>query len=216
MCRLLSFIASDLIDPSKILEDFARACSISKEYQGHGWGISYLDTESGEWKLRKEINPIWESNFGVIPPTNQFFVHARSAFKDEGITIENNMPFEDENYIFIFNGELRGVKLNVEGRIGAEKLFNFMKKFFYLGVEEGIRKAMGIVNKRTQYIRGSNFMIYDKNTQTLYINSKFNEDSEYFSLERLDIEGGFIISSLKFTDGDWSSLPNNSLEVIPC
>jgi len=34
--------------------------------------------------------------------------HARSAFEDKDIVVENNMPFTDGERVFIFNGELRG------------------------------------------------------------------------------------------------------------
>ncbi len=39
------------------------------------------------------------------------------------------MPFYDDQFIFIFNGELRGVRIKADGRIGAEKIFNFIKRF---------------------------------------------------------------------------------------
>ncbi len=57
-----------------------------------------------------------------FPTTKRLIVHARSAFQDKDIVVENNMPFYDDKYIFIFNGELNGVKIKSDGRIGAEKI----------------------------------------------------------------------------------------------
>ena len=46
----------------------------------------------------------------------------------KGIKIENNMPFTGGNYVYVFNGELRGVRIKEKGRIGAEKIFNYINR----------------------------------------------------------------------------------------
>ena len=48
-----------------------------------------------------------------------------ARFRNEGIAVENNMPFLSGRHGFVFNGELRGVRIAATGRIGAEKLFRF-------------------------------------------------------------------------------------------
>lgn len=72
------------------------------------------------------------------------------------------MPFFDNNFIFIFNGELRGVKINAEGRIGAEKIFNFIKRFHYDDMKSAMEKSINIIINRSKYIRAMNIIIIDK------------------------------------------------------
>ncbi len=81
------------------------------------------------WKFYKSINPVWQDDFSRFGKTSLLVAHARSAFEDRDIVIENNMPFFDGRTVFIFNGELRGVKIRAEGRIGAEKIFNYIRRF---------------------------------------------------------------------------------------
>ena len=151
MCRLLYIRSKEPFDPIIHLQQFAHMAQNSKEFQGHGWGCSYLS--DNEWKYYKNINPIWEHNFENIPNTTTLLVHARSAYKDEGIIIENNMPFYDNNYVFIFNGELQGVKIKSEGRIGAEKIFNYLKRFEEKdNMLESFKKGLIIIEMITLFL----------------------------------------------------------------
>ena len=97
MCRLLLVKATRPFGVQEQLEQLAHISQHSKEYQGHGWGCAFL--EDGQWKLYKNINPIWEDDLSQFGMTTLLLGHARSAFKDEGITIENNMPFYDDPYV---------------------------------------------------------------------------------------------------------------------
>ena len=130
MCRMLYIKSSKSVDIRKKLEKFTHICRDSPEYQGHGWGMVY--TKNGQRKLYKTLKPIWEDNFDHFPDGNFLLVHARSAFLDRDIVIENNMPFVDGKYCFSFNGELHGVKINIPGTTGAEKIFNYIKIFLTL------------------------------------------------------------------------------------
>src|SRR5512136_2582737 len=94
-----------------------------------------------------------------FPRTSFLIAHARSAFEDRDITVENNMPFSDGERIFIFNGELRGVKLHEQGRIGAEKIFNFIRRFDRGDTLAALKKAVELIRKRTRYIRGMNIIM---------------------------------------------------------
>ena len=97
-----------------------------------------------------------------FPSTNRLIVHARSAFQDKDIVVENNMPFYDDKYIFIFNGELNGVKIKADGRIGAEKIFNFIKRFNNENMMNALIKGVEIIIKRSSYVRAMNIIIADK------------------------------------------------------
>lgn len=206
MCRLLFIDSKNKFDTKHKLEIFADLCKNSKEFQGHGWGLAYL--ENNEWKHYKNINPIWEDDFSQFPKTNRLIAHARSAFRDKDIRVENNMPFYDDKYIFIFNGELHGVKIKSEGRIGAEKIFNFIKRFNSGDMEIALKKGVGIIEKRSSYIRAMNIIIADKHN--VFVSTKYSEDPEYFTLRYKKTNDQLIICSDKFPNDDgWNKFDNN-------
>ena len=211
MCRLLLVKSKEIFNPADYLKPFAQSCKESREFQGHGWGASFI--VANNWHHYKNINPIWEDNFSQVPKTNYLLVHARSAFKDQGIVIENNMPFYDDRYIFIFNGELQGVKIKEEGRIGAEKIFNFIKRFSGDSMESGLERAVGIIKNRTSYLRAMNIIIGEKDAA--FVSSNFSEDPEYFTLNKHQSDLLTIVSSEKFDSSiNWNPIKNNSLEIL--
>jgi len=126
MCRLLYVNSKNDFDVNTYLTRFAEISQKSREYQGHGWGFAYW--QNGKWNYYKNVKSIWEDDLSQFGNSTRLIAHARSAFKDEGIVVENNVPFYDDKNIFVFNGELRGVKIKEEGRIGAEKIFNYIKR----------------------------------------------------------------------------------------
>ncbi len=212
MCRLLYIRSTETFDPVPHLKDFAIMAKNSREFQGHGWGCAYL--VGGEWHYYKKINPIWEHNFENIPDTKMLIVHARSAYKDEGIVIENNMPFYDDKYIFIFNGELQGVKIKSEGRIGAEKIFNYLKRFEDNGnMLESFKKGLQIIEKRTDYIKAMNIIIATKSDA--FVSSLFNERNDYFTLRLYEDDQMKVVCSEPYPlIKDWRKLENKSFTVI--
>ncbi len=210
MCRLLFVQSKEKISIKEYLEKFADVCKKSKEYQGHGWGLSFL--KGHEWVQYKNINPIWEDNLSQFAETNRLIVHARSAFRDKDIFIENNMPFYNDKYIFIFNGELNGVKINSDGRIGAEKIFNFINRFDNGNIKEAVEKGVKIINNRTKYVRAMNFIIADKKKAIL--NTQFNEDEDYFTMNLKRDENKLIICSDPLDNSEWESIPNNTIMEI--
>lgn len=211
MCRLLYVRSKDHFPIKNHLEKFAQIAKNSKEYQGHGWGCAYI--VNNEWYFYKNINPIWEDNFDSFESTSLLIAHARSAFNDQDIHIDNNMPFFNKNYIYIFNGELHGVRIKESGKIGAEKIFNFILRFIDEDIEAGIQKGIQIIKKRTRYIRAMNFIIADKNNA--YVYSYFNEDRDYFTLKSKNEDEQLIISSEKYpAESNWQSLEINTLKVF--
>lgn len=217
MCRLLAIHSRDPIDVERHLEAFAHVAKTSKEYQGHGWGCAYR--ARGAWAIHKDVRPIWESEIPRVPRTTLFVAHARSAFRNEGIAVENNMPFtDDENEtVFLFNGELRGVRIREEGRIGAEKLFRFAKRFEHLGWEKALRKAAAIVEKRSEYVRAMNVIVSDG--VFVYASTRFNEDPDYFTMRYRGDEGGeTIVCSEPLASAPaeaWAALRNGEVRRFP-
>lgn len=213
MCRLLYINSRKEFQINEYLQKFARISKESREYQGHGWGCSYID--NGVWNHYKNVNPIWEDDFSSFGKTSRLIAHARSAFRDEGIIVENNMPFHDSRYIFIFNGELRGVKIKEEGRIGAEKIFNYIKRFDKNGIKDAILKGTEIIIKKSSYIRAMNIIINDENSA--YVYSYFNEDADYFTLHsKIDNNISVVCSEPFRGETGWNKISNNSLTELRC
>jgi len=192
------------------LKQFAHISKNSKEYQGHGWGCAYLD-ESGNWKMYRNIKPVWEDDFSPFGETTLLVAHARSAFEDKDIVVENNMPFFDGRTVYIFNGELRGVKVRAEGRIGAEKIFNYIRRFDKGNTLNALEKATAIIKKRTRYIRGMNIIMV--NAEGIFVSSFFSEDEDYFNMHyREDRE--LIICSAPYPSKDnWQKIANDSVRI---
>ena len=210
MCRLLVVRSKNPFSISSHLEKFARISKNSKEYQGHGWGCAYRD-HRGEWRIYRHIRPVWEDDFSGFPRTTLLVAHARSAFEDRDIRVENNMPFFDGRYVYIFNGELRGVRIREEGRIGAEKIFNYIKRFDKGSTPGALEKAAGIIKKRTRYIRGMNIIMVTDEKIVVY--SFFNEDEDYFTIRYREGRELVICSEPYPSENGWQDMEKNRVRV---
>jgi len=210
MCRLLLLHASGGVDPNPHLAAFRELSRDSREYQGHGWGCAWLDGDR-QWRLYHDIRPVWEDVEPEFPRTPLFIAHARSAFRDEGIEVENNMPFSDGDNVFAFNGELRGVRIKERGRIGAEKIFNYIKRFDRGDMGAAVERGVAVIDKRTRYVRAMNFFL--ANRQSVYVCSFYNEDPEYFQLREATIDGVSVVCSAPY-GGEryaWRGVPNRDI-----
>jgi len=177
MCRFLVLKSADGFDPSPVVDSFRARCRRSPEFQGHGFGMA-LRT-SGRWERYRSLTPIWEDSRPLPRRVEALVVHARSAFRNEGIDVENNMPFYRGDLSFVFNGELRGVRLKATGRIGAEKIFQVI-------LEQGheLSKALAatdrLVRSRSRYVRAMNVALTDGSA--IYAHCRFAERPDYFTL----------------------------------
>jgi glutamine amidotransferase len=211
MCRLLYVKSKQPFKIDDQLNKFAQMAKNSKEYQGHGWGLAYLNNE--DWQYYKNISPIWEDNLNQFGETRLLLAHARSAFRDRDISLQNNMPFYDEQYVFIFNGELHGVKIKIPGRIGAEKVFNFIKRFDRGDLKKAIEKGVSLIVKRSSYVRAMNFIIADKNMA--YLVSQFNEDKDYFTMYYKESQQELVICSERYDhDPGWIPVENETIRTF--
>ena len=208
MCRLLCVRAEQPFEMRRHLETFAEISRNSKEYQGHGWGCAWL--EAGEWRMYRNIDPIWEDHDTLHGQTTLMLAHARSAFRDEGIRVENNMPFVDGQYAFAFNGELRGVRIREQGRIGAEKVFNYVKRFDRGDMLHALERGVPIIERRTRYVRAINIIM--ASARNVYVASRFNEDPEYFQMRTHRKDGVHVLCSEAYPgEADWSPVPNGTI-----
>jgi len=211
MCRLLYIRSKHRFLINHHLQIFANIAKNSKEFQGHGWGCAYL--KNGEWNIYRNIKPIWEDDLSLFGSSTLLIAHARSAFKDQDISVDNNMPFFNGDFVFVFNGELHGVKIKEVGRIGAEKIFNFILRFNKGDLSEAIRRGIDIIKNRSRYVKAINLLIADK--KKAYVISDFNEDPDYFTLHYQNRAEKLIISSEKYSgEENWQKMETNKVKVF--
>jgi len=211
MCRLLYVRASTPFEIERHLDLFADISKNSSEYQGHGWGCAWA--QEGKWAFHHDIRPIWEDARSGLGKTTLLLAHARSAFRDEGIRVENNMPFFDGRYVFIFNGELQGVRIREEGRIGAEKIFNYIKRFDKGSMLNAIERGVKVIEKRTRYVRAMNFVM--ASLEEGYVASFYSENSDYFQLHRQRYDHLDLICSSPYPREDhWQIIDNRTVHAL--
>ena len=207
MCRLLYARAEAPFEIGGLLESFAELARDSREFQGHGWGCAWR--ENGAWRQYHDIRPLWEDPDRPSGLTTLLLAHARSAFRDEGIVVENNMPFSDGESVFIFNGELRGVRIKAEGRIGAEKIFNYIRRFDKGDKCAATARAVDIIRRRSAYVRALNLVLSDGEQTCL--STHYSEDPEYFQLHQKRADGLHLVCSQPFPrDHGWSRIDNHT------
>ena len=207
MCRILYARADTPFAIGDLLKPFAEMSRNSREYQGHGWGCAWR--KDGRWQQYHNISPIWEDDHDGFGDTSLLLVHARSAFRDEGIVVENNMPFSDGDSVFIFNGELRGVRIQSEGRIGAEKIYNYIRRFDKGDKCAATRRAIDIIHKRSSYVRAQNLVLSDGEQSCL--STSYSEDPDYFQMYRRQQDGIDLVCSRPIDDRPgWHPIDNHT------
>ena len=211
MCRLLAIASADPVDCAPHLRAFARIARESREYQGHGWGLARHD--GGEWKTYHDIRPIWDDDLDQFGRATVLVAHARSAFRDEGIAVENNMPFVDAPFAFVFNGELHGVRIREAGRIGAEKLFRFLCRHGAAAGADGMRTALRLVGQRVRRTRALNAVVAGEGR--FVVCSAFDSDEAYFTMHARREPGLRVVCSEPYGDGGWTPLANGTVEEFP-
>ncbi len=213
MCRLLAIRSKKKVKTAEELKKFSLLCKNSKEYQGHGWGCAYKDN-SGGWKYYRNVKPIWEDTFDAFPKSTFLIAHARSAFQDKDIVVENNMPFYDDNLIFTFNGELQGVTIREKGRTGAQKIFHMIQKEIKKQkIEKAIQTIVEEIKQRSRYIKAFNVIISDK--EKIFVVNIYNENPEYFQMYYKENEEEISICSEHYpNEKDWKKVSTNNVTVF--
>jgi len=211
MCRILSASSEKPFSITGLLESFAEVARTSTEFQGHGWGCSWR--EAGRWQHYHNIKPIWEDDLSRFDETSLLLAHARSAFRDEGIIVENNMPFSDGESVFIFNGELRGVRIKSEGRIGAEKVYNYIRRFDQGDKLAALKKATSIIARQSTYVRAMNIVMSDGTG--IWLSTNYNENPDYFQMHQKQEGELKLVCSHPFANAtDWARIDNNTTVAL--
>jgi predicted glutamine amidotransferase len=211
MCRLLCVRSDEdfLIKPH--LEKFAAISKNSKEFQGDGWGCTYL--KDGQWYTYKNIRSVWQDDLHAFGSAKMLVAHARSAFEGSDIRVENNMPFISGEIAFVFNGELRGVTISEVGRIGAEKIFNFILRFYKGDLRSAIERATEIIERKSRYVRAMNMILAHKSE--IYVSSQFNEDPGYFTMYSNRSGSELIVCSEMYPgETDWQPIGTGQVTVF--
>jgi glutamine amidotransferase len=155
-------------------------------------------------------------------------VHARSAFRNEGIVVENNMPFVSGDLAFGFNGELRGVRLSAPGETGAARLLHLLDRFRSAAdgnVLDALERLDRVVTSRTEYVRALNVVAAD--ADRLYLHNHYSEDPAYFTLHTATLStsdgrsAAVVCSERLGVDGlsEWAAVANHTtlaLEPATC
>jgi len=206
MCRFLLLKSKDVVEINVFLHKFAIMCYHSKcldgDDQGDGWGFSYLD-QNKRWQTYLSLEPVWED----VPKlkkkvlTTHLVAHARSAsFEKQKGVIEYNQPFVFENFVFVFNGLLKGVRLPeiVPGRIGSQKIFNLFIKYIRSGAtaQTALKETVDLLKNHCTFVQALNIGICDG--QNLYYHNEYDPNTgEYYQLQFYENEQLQIICSEK-------------------
>lgn len=204
MCRILCVRSDERFDMEPHLAAFAQLARESPEYQGDGWGCAWIDADG--WRVYRDISPVWEDAAAPAGRTTLLLAHARSAYRGEGIRVENNMPFFDGERAFIFNGELHGVRIKERGRIGAEKVFNFIKRFGDGDMGLALERGLDAIEKRTRYVRAMNLIVADA-ARRVHFATRFSEDPDYFRMHASRRDGARILCSAPYPESHPASRP---------
>ncbi len=205
MCRLLVVRDDTPFEAGPLVAQFAAVARASKEYQGDGWGCSW-QTPDG-WRHYHSVTPIWDDRVDQLGRTPLLVAHARSAFRNEGIAVENNMPFVDGELVFAFNGELRGVRIAEEGATGAAKLLRSLVRMGSQRTVLGLAKGLDVIAGRTRYVRAMNLVI--ANGTIVLVANRFSEDPDYFTMRRVQRGTRRMVASDPIDAGaDWTPLGN--------
>lgn len=208
MCRFLMMRGQEPFETGPVLEAFRRVCRDSREYQGHGWGATWL--ANGAWERYRSLTPIWE-DLPDIPREVDFLVaHARSAFRDEGIIIENNMPFYCDDRVFVFNGELQGVRLRVPGRIGAEKVFHLIQERDEGHLDAAVAAVDRLLLSKSRRVRALNMAVTDGDR--IYASCRYTESPDYFTLHYR--EGAVAAVCSEPLDENYAPMANGECRVV--
>ncbi len=206
MCRFLLLKSKKVVDISVFLEKFATMCYHSKCLDGDdqvvGWGFSYLD-QNQEWQTYHSLEPVWQDVLKLNKKisTTHLVVHARSAsFENQKGIIEYNQPFVFENFVFVFNGLLKGVKLPelVPGKIGSQKIFNIFKKYIQSGTtaQMALKETVNLLKTHCNFIQALNIGICDG--QNLYYHNEYDPATgDYYQLQFYEDEQLQMICSEK-------------------
>ncbi|MDO8609326.1 MAG: hypothetical protein Q7R95_02150 [bacterium] len=219
MCRFLVVKSKNKINPQELLSKFAEMAKKSRafdgDWQGDGWGFSWLDNNNN-WQLYKSTKPVWK-DFESIDQTiltNKFAIHARSAsFPEHKNNKEFNQPYINEPNIFVFNGLLKGVTISIPGNVGAQKIWNLLQNLLIkYPTEIALEKVKKILLNNTKKIQAMNIAIIDKNN--IYALCYYSKHPIYYQLHLYQDDIIQFVCSEPLTGYSSSSISANQIITL--
>lgn len=218
MCRFLLYKSNRLTKPEKILRLFANMAKNSQaldgDWQGDGWGISWLDNKNC-WQTTKSQNPIWNdmNKFSSIPVNKLFVIHARSAsFPQHKDNVNYNQPYVNNNYVFVFNGLLKGVRIKSDknSEIGAQKIWSLLQNILKTHPPlVALNKLKQILLNNSEKIQALNIGLSDK--KNLYSLCYFSSNPDYYQLHYFSKNNTNIICSESLKDYSFNDLQSSEI-----
>jgi predicted glutamine amidotransferase len=220
MCRFLLAKSEDSLRSEDLLKEFAAMCQSSHapdgDWQGDGWGVAWQIDKS--WKIHKSLSPIWEDldKFSTIPQTNLIVIHARSiGLPQHKNNLEFNQPYLHNNLCFVFNGMIRGVKLQrvLSGKIGAQKVFSFLiEEMKEKNAKDSLRNLDRTMLNNSKQVEGMNVgLVSDDN---FYVLCEYSIQPSYFSLQYYKDENITLVCSQKFGAYKWGTMSKGEVLVL--
>ena len=177
-------------DSSMLIERFVSMCRNSRapdgDLQEDGWGIAWLDG-SGKWLSRKSIRPILDDipqPACNLPAAHILLIHARSAsFSHHKHDIIFNQPFISDQFGFVFNGLIRGVRFPrpLPGKIGAQKIWNLLLELLKMyPPEEALGRLASYMDSCSREIAALNLGLCSRGK--FYIFNQYTGNREYYTL----------------------------------
>jgi len=216
MCRFLMVRSETPLRPTGLLEKFADMASRSRspdgDRQADGWGVAWLDEQSG-WNIRKSPNPIWTETrlFARIPRCQVLTAHVRSAsFPDHKGVMEFNQPFLADSYAFVFNGLLQGVSFPfpVEGRIGSQKIWSLLQRSMNGGgPAAGMSILVRLLESRAREIQALNLGLFEG--RRIFVYCRQTEAGLYYRLQSHQTPSLTVVCSEALAGFPWQSVPFN-------
>lgn len=213
MCRLLVVSSKKDFEISPFVKEFAQLSKNSLtpdgDRQKDGWGL--MTTKN----IYKSIMPIWEDDLHLYDWGNDrlLILHTRSASNNKN-NIEFNQPFIKDGLVFVFNGLLKGVKINIDGKIGSEKLFNLITKFYQENTNNYLENFYQLILNKTELIVGMNIVIVDLNLNKIHILSVYTQNENYFALNFFQDQEKTIICSEPILNFNFKKLTSGTLKTI--
>ena len=220
MCRFLLARFEKPIDPQPLLRDFAVMCQRSRapdgDWQGDGYGIAWQ--KDSQWHLHKSLKPIWQDEdiFSKVGATNLLVAHSRSAgFPQHKGIIDYNQPFVKDTMCFVFNGMIKGVRLNIplEGKIGAQKIFSLLlKEAKNNNTEEALQNVRTLILANSLKIEGMNIGLVHKGR--LYSFCEYADNTNYFNLHFVQKSGLSLICSQPLSGYRWKRMSKGQVFTV--
>ncbi|MCZ6882279.1 MAG: hypothetical protein O7F15_04635, partial [Gammaproteobacteria bacterium] len=112
-----------------------------------------------------------------------------------------------------FNGELRGVRIKSEGRIGAEKVYNYIRRFDQGDKLAALKKATSIIARQSTYVRAMNIIMSDGTG--IWLSTSYNENPDYFQMHQKQEGELKLVCSHPFANAtDWARIDNNTTVAL--